>query len=59
MTSVGLVCSVLSSMIWISLSLLKPSRDLTLLRTSLGSLLGSMVEVKIFHEFALLHFTKY
>ncbi|CAI6356205.1 unnamed protein product [Macrosiphum euphorbiae] len=44
---------------WVCFPLLLPRKDLILLHTELGSLLGPMVEVKIFHEDALLCFTRY
>lgn len=34
-------------------------KDLILLHTKLGSHLGPMIEVKVFHEVALLRFTRY
>lgn len=58
-TSIGSVRRVLSFIMWMCFSLLLPRKDLILLHTELGSFLGPIVEVNIFHEDALLRFTRY
>jgi hypothetical protein len=44
---------------WVCFSLLFSHKDLILFHTELGSLLGPMVEVNIFHENTFLRFMRY